>query len=723
MLRLPPASGHTRPSASPLCEAASRFTFRGGVLRLALLIAIISLATASAFAADQRIVAVSDIHGDYDSFVQILKAAGVVDAKARWSGGRTTLVITGDFVDRGPDVRRVFDLLMNLERAASRRRGRVVVLLGNHEAVNLAHDLPYVSEQAVAAFADRRSQRRRQEAWREYLKIHERLAGRYGEGALKTLNESQWMEAHPPGYLEYQQAISPRGKYGQWLRTKPAVAKIGDTVFVHGGITPHAAESGIDSLNSQLRVEIEGVDRVRNFLVAERLILPFFSHNEVLAVLDEEAKLLDQASDDLRKVIVAYRAIYQWGIYDMLGPLWFRGYAEWSDAEGEEKIEAVLRHLGARRIVVGHTNSPDSGNILPRFGGRAFLIDTGMLPDGRPSALEINGDEVTAIYQNGRVVLDSGRRSPTIGSRSGPKAELLLAASLTVLRQSQFLLVSDAGSEKPHRLVWRGPDETELPFLSPVEVSAFLRDAKTVKVDRKRLGGVTKPQKLLIENGKVRARAVFRSLHREAENATWETGVFTEFLRDSWKSEIAAYELALLLGIDRVPPTVPWRLKNVDGSLQLWIENARAGWHTHEAEQPADPHLWQRHLDSVRVFDALIANIDRHPANLLVDASGRVWWIDHTRAFGRERELVEGAAIERCERRLWNAIRTADPAAIASTLEPYMSEREIDALLQRREKLIEHLQTRIEKEGEEGVLFTIGDDEALLSGPADGGKR
>jgi hypothetical protein len=164
-------------------------------------------------------------------------------------------------------------------------------------------------------------------------------------------------------------------------------------------------------------------------------------------------------------------------------------------------------------------------------------------------------------------------------------------------------------------------------------------------------------------------------------------------------------------------------LKNVDGSLQLWIENARAGWHTHEAEQPADPHLWQRHLDSVRVFDALIANIDRHPANLLVDASGRVWWIDHTRAFGRERELVEGAAIERCERRLWNAIRTADPAAIASTLEPYMSEREIDALLQRREKLIEHLQTRIEKEGEEGVLFTIGDDEALLSGPADGGKR
>ncbi len=711
-----------------------RLSTAGGVLRFALVLATLLLLAACASttdqsAGDQRVVAVGDIHGDYDSLVAILQAAGLVDSKAKWSGGRATLVITGDFFDRGPDVRPVLDLLMKLEREASRRRGRVVVLLGNHEAVNLAYDLPFVSNESLAAFADGRSQNRREAAWRDYVEIHERLAERYGEGALKTLTESEWMKAHPPGYFEYQEAISARGKYGRWLRSKSAIAKIGDTVFVHGGLTPEAAESGIELLNSRIRTEIEGVDRVRSYLVAERLILPFFSQVEVHAVVDEEAKLLDQASDDLRRVVTVYRAIYQWSIYDSLGPLWFRGYGEWSDQEGEEKIEAVLQHLGASRIVVGHTQPPDPSNILPRFGGRVFLIDTGMLrglvENGRPSALEIRGSDVTAIYENGRVALDSASRPSTIQSRSRREPDLLLAAAmpLAVWRDAQDLPAPDEQPTEPPRMVWRGPGDSVLPFVTPADVSAFLRSAKVVKIDRKRLAGATKPQRLLIENGEVRARAVFRSLHREEENARWESGAFTEFLRDSWKSEIAAYELSHLLGIDRIPPAVPWRLRKVDGSLQLWIENARTGWHPQDADKPADPGLWQRHLDSVRVFDALIANTDRHVFNMLVDASGRVWWIDHSRAFGRDRELIDAAGIEQCERRLWDGIRTANPEAIAATLAPYMSEREIDALLERREKLVAHLQKRIDEQGEEAVLFAIGQAEALFAAPAGSEKR
>jgi hypothetical protein len=702
-----------------------RFPTAGSVFRFAIVLVTLVLLAACASTADpraeRRVVAVGDIHGDYDNLVSILGAAGLVDSRARWSGGRATLVITGDFFDRGPDVRRVIDLLMRLEREASRRRGRVVVLLGNHEAINLAYDLPFVSAETLAAFADRRSEGRREAAWREYVTIHERLAERYGEGTLKTLTESEWMKAHPPGYLEYQEAISARGKYGQWLRSKSAIAKIGDTVFVHGGLTPEAAESGIDLLNSRIRAEIEGVDRVRRYLVGERLILPFFSQKEVHDVVDEEAKLLDVASDDLRRVVTAYKAIYQWTLYDTFGPLWFRGYGEWSDEEGEEKIEAVLQHLGASRIVVGHTQPPDPSHILPRFGGRVFLIDTGMLrgymENGRPSALEIRGSEVTAIYENGRIPLDSAPGSPTSHDRSRREPELLLAAAMPLAVFRDALAAPVDQMAEPRRMVWRGPDESVLPFVTAADAKEFLRRAKVVKIDRKRLQGATKPQRLLIESGGVRARAVFRSLHREQENARWESGVFTEFLRDSWKSEIAAYELALLLGIDRIPPTVPWRLKKVDGSLQLWIENARAGWHPQEVGKPADAGLWQRHLDSVRVFDALIANIDRHVYNMLNDASGRIWWIDHSRAFGRDRELIDADGIERCERSLWEAIRSADPAAMAATLAPHMSEREIDALLERREKLVAHLQKRIDEQGEEAVLFTIGEEEALLAAP------
>lgn len=701
-----------------------RFPGMRSALRLALLATLLVLFAACAstdVASSRRVVAVGDIHGDYESLVSILQTAGLVDSKPRWSGGRATLVVTGDFFDRGPDVRGVLDLLMRLEREASRRRGRVVVLLGNHETLNLAYDLPFVSRETLAAFADRRSEARRAAAWGEYVKMHERLADRYGDGALKTLTESEWMEAHPPGYLEYQEALSATGKYGRWLRAKSAIAKIGDTVFVHGGITPEAAEAGIERLNARIRTEIEGVDRVRSYLLGERLILPFFSHKEVHAIVDQEAKLLNEdSSEDLRRVITAYSAIYQWMIYDTFGPLWFRGYAEWNDEEGEEKIATVLQLLDARRVVVGHTAPPDPSNILPRFGGRVFLIDTamlrGLLENGRPSALEIREGEVTAIYENGRVALDSATPAPAVQSRSVRRPDRLLASAMPLAMWQDVEPPSTRHEESP-RMVWHGPDGSLLPFATTAEVGRFLEGAKVVKIDRKRLGGVTKPRRLLVENRGVRARAVFRSVHREEENGTWESGDVTPFLRDSWKSEIAAYELALLLGIDRVPPTVRWQLKRAEGSLQLWIENARPAWHPQEDEKPADPELWQRHLDSVRVFDALIGNIDRHVYNMLVDTDGRVWWIDHSRAFGRDRELIDPGSIGRCERRVWDAIRNTDAAAIAATLEPHMSDLEIQALLERREKLVAHLERRIEEQGEDAVLFTIAAHEGAFTAP------
>ena len=65
-----------------------------------------------------RVVAVGDIHGDFDAFVSILREAGLVDPAHRWIGGAATLVQTGDFTDRGPDVRAVMDLLMTLEAQA-----------------------------------------------------------------------------------------------------------------------------------------------------------------------------------------------------------------------------------------------------------------------------------------------------------------------------------------------------------------------------------------------------------------------------------------------------------------------------------------------------------------------------------------------------------------------------------------------------------------------------
>ena len=112
----------------------------------------------------QRIVAVGDLHGDHDAWLAIARAAGVVDRKGKWTGGKTVLVQLGDIVDRGPDSLPIIRDLMRLQREAPRRGGQVIVLVGNHEAMMMTADMRYVSPGELAAFTDRDSGRRREQA-------------------------------------------------------------------------------------------------------------------------------------------------------------------------------------------------------------------------------------------------------------------------------------------------------------------------------------------------------------------------------------------------------------------------------------------------------------------------------------------------------------------------------------------------------------------------------
>lgn len=644
-----------------------------------------------AVAAPQRVVAIGDVHGEYQSFVTILKRAGLIDDRMRWSGRATTLIQTGDYLDRGAGVRPVLDLMMALDAAAPRSRGRVIVLLGNHEVMNFAGILQDLNPAAYAAFADRRSERRRTAGYRQYVALHKRLAERYPAGSITTMTESEWMAAHPPGFIEYQLAFGRNGKYGRWLRTKSAVVKVGDTVFLHGGLSAKMQDLTIDQINARVRMEIEGIDRVREYLVAQKLILPFFTWPEMAEVALAEIKRPEGSSADLRRIVDAVHSLFQWSVMDPDGPLWFRGFAEWSDEEGAVNVEKLLARHQARRFVVGHTIPSDPRHVLPRFGGKVVLIDTGMVRgyplSGRPSALQISGDTLTAIYETEQVDLNA-------------------AVTPQSLPVNLPAMTSSAAEPVVPAQEWLGPKDTRLPFRTSSEVVEFLRTSRVIEVDRKKLTGITKPQRVVVEGGGIRARAVFRGHHREEENARWEDGNFTELLKDSYRSEIAAYELAMLLGLDTVPPTVPWKMKGKPGALQLFIEKARPGFHPQESEKPADPAKWQMELELMRPFDALIANLDRHEGNMLVDSRGKVWWIDHTRSFGRTRTLANADGIQRCDRRLWEHLRSVEPGLIAERMRPYVGPKEIESLLARRELLIAHIEKLIAEKGEAAVLVS-----------------
>src|SRR5207248_1697127 len=101
----------------------------------------------------ERIVAVGDVHGDYEQFTGVLASAGLIDGHGDWTGGKTHLVQNGDIVDRGPDSRAVMDLLMKLEKQAAAAGGAVHALIGNHEAMNVYGDLRYVSPGEFASYA------------------------------------------------------------------------------------------------------------------------------------------------------------------------------------------------------------------------------------------------------------------------------------------------------------------------------------------------------------------------------------------------------------------------------------------------------------------------------------------------------------------------------------------------------------------------------------------
>jgi hypothetical protein len=360
----------------------------------------------------ERLVAVGDVHGDFDDLCQILKRTGLLDDQNRWMGGSATLVQTGDLVDRGPKGRAAMDLIIGIEKDAAKAGGQVLPLLGNHEVMNILGDLRYVPPQSYADFVDNDSGKRRSGAYQEYAawyKSHAKLLSAVKQTVLPA-TEEEWMTKHPPGFLEYREAFGPNGNYGKWIRSHSAVVKLGGVIFLHGGLDPNLVSLQLEQINSQIRGEIQEFDKTKQYLVSSKVILPYFTIQEIAEAVQVKLLADGAALDaDTRAMLARLLNFNTWLCMRADGPLWFRGYDQWSEEEGTPKIDKVLTSYAAAHVVVAHTVQK-AAHIRSRFGGRVFLIDTGMLstywPGGRASALEIGaGGKFTAQYLDGQEVL------------------------------------------------------------------------------------------------------------------------------------------------------------------------------------------------------------------------------------------------------------------------------------------------------------------------------
>jgi hypothetical protein len=275
----------------------------------------------------ERVIAIGDLHGDVRALGALLAECRLIDRAGAWSGGEAHLVLMGDLLGGSDQSRLLLDAVLRLELEAERARGRVHALLGNHDI------LP--------------------------------AAGRFGK---LTRRERELFTIYPvPGAAgpTLEDAFRGDSVYARWLRRRPALLKIGATLFVHAGIEKWAKKHDPAAINEAVRSWIaywQGVgarpDKASRWMVAR------------------------QSGD---------------------GPLWtraFKGKAE--DGPSRKALRAMLVGYGAKRVVVGHAPTADGAIALehPRYGDAVILIDTRISDPrrGRMSALEIRGDALAAVY-------------------------------------------------------------------------------------------------------------------------------------------------------------------------------------------------------------------------------------------------------------------------------------------------------------------------------------
>ena len=294
---------------------------------------------------EQRIVAFGDVHGDLEAARGALRLAGAIDEQDRWIGGELIVVQTGDQIDRGDQEQAILDLFERLRVESKAAGGAFHALLGNHELMNARLDLRYVTDGGYADFMD----------LVEYdpgdsVQVWDRLSASFRSSTIAEF------EPHQRARVA---AFMPGGPYANLLAERQVIARVGDNIFVHGGVLPEHIVHGIDEINSSAQAWLRG----------EADLPPVLSGPE--------------------------------------SPQWTRLYSDNPDSSACEVLQEVMTALEAKRIVMGHTIQ--EAGITSACDAQAWRIDVAMAAyyastndyGGSAEVLEIVGDSVRVLKEGG----------------------------------------------------------------------------------------------------------------------------------------------------------------------------------------------------------------------------------------------------------------------------------------------------------------------------------
>lgn len=226
-----------------------------------------------------------------------------------------------------------------------------------------------------------------------------------------------------------------------------------------------------------------------------------------------------------------------------------------------------------------------------------------------------------------------------------------------------------------------------------VEYEEFLRSGPIDRIQEVPIG-VTKPKRAYFIPGGLAPSAVWKPL---------KPGIHGGF-QDSYKAEIAAYAVDKLLGLHMVPPYVERTYQGDTGAVGYWVENTKV-WKISEPVSGPDPNEWAKQVISQKMFDLLIGNGDRNQGNLLYDPEFHLILIDHSRAFTSNSDISKMPKPSRIVRSLWDRMAALTEADLKPAIGPWVSAKELRAVLQRRDRMAEEIQKMVQQRTERAVFI------------------
>jgi hypothetical protein len=250
------------------------------------------------------------------------------------------------------------------------------------------------------------------------------------------------------------------------------------------------------------------------------------------------------------------------------------------------------------------------------------------------------------------------------------------------------------------------PSLRDEPSLTDEQKEAFLLNAQvvnSVQISK----GITHPWRLTLSDGTLTHDAAFVNIN--VSKPYWKGADERAEIgfRDTYHFNIAARKLAELLGLgDMMPVTVERKWKGERGALSWWIP-----WKWDEEMRrklrlpPPDVDAWNNQIYRVRVFTELVYDTDRNLGNQLITEDWKLWMIDFTRAFRLYHDLKEVAGLTNCDRKLLEKLRQLDGKELLAKTKEHLSKGEVEAVMARRDKIVEHFQKLIAEKGENAVLY------------------